>query len=295
MKTSKKIGLMALYILPFIMGCGNQRDKPHDLSENQESDFKRASTFFNIPKAKLLLVGTFHFNYPGLDGYVAPDRDKVDILSDLRQAEVKELARYIAQFKPNKIAIEATSAWNATEKLRRYKKGAYEDERGERFQLAMRIAKNLKLDTLYAIDAPTIDDELKKRDPQFRDSLWQDFNWRGESKIDSLYRNWRAYESKLEKEQSLLESFKYSNSEESLNYTFSGNFSADFVLDGYTGADVMSIYWFNRNLRTVRNIQEITENEEDRILVLMGAGHIALLKQFFIASPEYEVIDFNSL
>ena len=50
-----------------------------------------------------------------------------------------------------------------------------------------------------------------------------------------------------------------------MNCTFSANFSADFVLESYTSADVMSIYWFNISLRTVRNIQEIKENEDDRI------------------------------
>ena len=295
MKTSMNIRLMLLCMLYMAMSCRNQSKNSAVLPEKQQPTFKPASSFFNVPKAKLLLVGTFHFDYPGLDGYKAADKDKIDVLSDLRQKEVQELADYIERFKPNKIAIEATDNWNASEKLRAYKKGAHREQRNERYQLAMRIATDLKLDTLYAIDATTLDTELKNRYPEFRDSIWGEFNWQGESKIDSLYRNWRDYESRLEKEQSLLESFKYGNSEESLNYTFSANFSADFVLDGYTGADVMSIYWFNRNLRTVRNIQAMTANEDDRILVLMGAGHIALLKQFFIASPEYEVIDFNSL
>ena len=295
MKTTMNIQLMLLCMLYMAMSCKNESKNSAVMPEKQQSTFKPASSFFNVPKAKLLMVGTFHFNYPGLDGYVAPDRDKVDILSDLRQAEVEELANYIAQFKPTKIAIEATHSWKATEKLRAYKMGDYQEERGERFQLAMRIAKNLKLDTLYAIDALTIADELKKRYPEFSDSLWQDFNWRGESKIDSLYKNWFQYSSRLNKEASLLESFKYANSKESLEYAYAANFSADFALEGYTGPDVMSIYWYNRNLRTVRNIQLLTANSEDRILVIMGRGHIAMLQQFFNGSPEYEVMDFNGL
>lgn len=261
----------------------------------KHNNLKPASSFISVPKAKLLLVGTFHFNYPGLDGFKAPDKDKVDVLSERRQQEVIELVAYIKKFRPTKIAIEATAGWGATEKLRAYKNGQYRDRRDERFQLAMRMAKDLGMDTLYAIDAPTIDDVLKKEYPAFRDSLWRDFDWRGISKVDSLYRKWQEYSSKLNKEESLLDSFIYSNSEESLSYAYAANFSGDFVLDDYRGADVMSIYWFNRNLRTVRNIQSITGGSEDRILVFMGRGHIALLKQFFYGAPDYDVLDFDSL
>jgi len=38
--------------------------------------------------------------------------------------------------------------------------------------------------------------------------------------------------------------------------------------------------WYKRNLRIVVNINRITEPGKDRILVIIGAGHLKLLKEF---------------
>jgi hypothetical protein len=54
-------------------------------------------------------------------------------------------------------AIEAYENWNAVDKLRAYDKGEYRDERDERYQLAIRLASELKLDTLYSINAESYD------------------------------------------------------------------------------------------------------------------------------------------
>lgn len=280
-----------------LLSCNSTGKKPIEVSDASKNIKSIAvNSFFNFPKPQILLVGTFHFNYPGLDGYKEADKDKMDVLSDLKQNELEELSDYIKRFKPNKIAIEATKEWEATKKLRAYAKGDYRGKRDERFQLAMRIASEMGLDTLYSVDATTLDSELKAHHPDFVEKLWENFDWRGNSKIDSLYGKWYDYNSKQNKELSLLESFKYSNSEESLKYTYGANLAIeDFKLDGYRGADVMSIYWFNRNLRTVRNIQEITESSEDKILVIMGRGHVAMLRQFLDCTPEFNLIDFNSL
>jgi len=57
----------------------------------------------DVPKPKVMIVGTFHFNNPGLD-YTKAERDS--ILSEKRQKEVRELIDRLKAFKPTKIAIE---------------------------------------------------------------------------------------------------------------------------------------------------------------------------------------------
>ena len=58
-------------------------------------------------EVKVLLIGTFHFDNPGLD--VAKFRD-ADILSPKRQQEVEEVTSLLKIFAPDKIFIEAIPA-----------------------------------------------------------------------------------------------------------------------------------------------------------------------------------------
>ncbi len=291
-----RIGIgLVLCTLTLLYRCNSSGSPEQSIPAKVDKDVTEAAAFFNFPKPKVLLVGTFHFDYPGLDAFEANENDKIDILSDERQSQVAELADYILKFKPNKIAIEATDEWEPTQKLRQYIEGAFRDLRDERFQLGMRMAADLKMDTIYAVDAPTFDSELRKDRPELMQEIWQDFDWKGDTYVDSLYESWYTYSSQVSKRVPLLEYFKYINSSESLSYTYGANLIGDFKLNEYTGADVMSIYWFNRNLRTLRKIQSMTESKDDRILILMGSGHIALLSHFLRTSPEYEVIEFNSL
>ena len=69
----------------------------------------------------------------------------------------------------------------------------------------------------------------------------------------------------------------------------------DFKLDNGRGADILSIWWYNRNLRIFRKLQEITENKDDRILMIFGNGHAEILRQLLESSPEYEFIEFDKL
>src|SRR5699024_8721733 len=103
-------------------------------------------------KAKVLVVGTFHLDYPGLDAHKASESNKIDVLQEPKKSELTALIDYIKKFRPNKIAIEAIPKWDAVEKLQKYKKGAFRGERDERFQIAFRVAKELRLDTLFSID-----------------------------------------------------------------------------------------------------------------------------------------------
>lgn len=68
-----------------------------------------------------------------------------------------------------------------------------------------------------------------------------------------------------------------------------------FESENFEGPDALSMFWINRNLRIFKNIKDIDYEENDRILVLFGAGHISILRYFFECSPEFELVDFNKL
>lgn len=103
----------------FIMASCAQ-DEPK-ISENPS--VATYDSFYNQERAKVLVVGTFHFDYPGLDEVKTAENDKIDVLTEPKKSEVTALVNYIKRFKPTKIAIEAFPEWNTKEKFADYKKG----------------------------------------------------------------------------------------------------------------------------------------------------------------------------
>lgn len=273
-----------IFLISSIIVFGQKKDK-----------IKNSSTFFPKEKAQVLVVGTFHFDYPGLDVNKTEDKDKIDVLTEPKKSEITELVNYIKEFKPTKIAIEAFPDWKATEKLKKYKNGEYRDKRDERFQLAMRIASEMKLDTLYSIDAESFDNDLVKIDSVYFQILFKDFDFESNDKFEKMYKGLFDYEDKLPSKTSLLKYFKHMNSEEYHKLGYGAYLVGDFKLDNQRGADILSIWWYNRNLRIFRKLQEITESSKDRILVIFGNGHASILRQLLESSPEYEFIEFNKL
>jgi hypothetical protein len=259
---------------------------------------KKASDYFKNPKTKVLVVGSFHFDYPNLDAHKTNKDDQIDVLSPKTAKEVTELVEYIKKFKPTKIAIEAWPSWNANQKLKEYSEGKHRDKRDERYQLAMRIAHDLTISELFSIDAESVLDDLEKqfgkKDSTFFKNLSRDYDFRSDDLISQEFTNFfRSSEPKNFK--SLLDTFIYMNSKESHQYGYGAYLSGDFTLREHDGADMLALYWYSRNLRMFRNIQKIPHNSEDRILVIAGNGHAAVLRQLFTCSAEYDFIEFSSL
>ncbi len=261
----------------------------------QSKSLRTPSSFFPKNKAKILVVGTFHMDYPNLDVIKVTDEDKIDVLIEPKKSELTDLINYIKTFKPTKIAIEAFPSWHATEKLKKYKKGSFRNERDERFQIAMRLANELKLDTLYSVDAQSFDGEIEKLDSAFYQKLIKDFDFQSNDPYGDMYKEFYTYVNKQVTKMTLLDYFKYLNSEEIHKLDYGGYLIGDFKLDQYRGADILSVWWYNRNLRIFRNIQEITNRADDRILVLFGNSHASILRQLIECTPEYEYVDFNQL
>ncbi len=57
----------------------------------------------------------------------------------------------------------------------------------------------------------------------------------------------------------------------------------------YPGVDRVT-GWYNRNLRIFANLQRITEQLDERILLIIGAGHLPILHHTTLTSPEYELV-----
>lgn len=79
------------------------------LSNAQEMPYKGPDAFLigNRQVPQVLLMGTWHFAYPGLDEHKTKEEDKINIFTPKRQEELQDLLDYVAQFQPTKIIVES--------------------------------------------------------------------------------------------------------------------------------------------------------------------------------------------
>lgn len=247
--------------------------------------------------AKVLLLGTFHFNYPNLDGHKTDSSKFIDVKSPQRQKEMQELADLIERFRPTRIYVESSDQPWIDSLYRAYREGKYQLGRNEIFQLGFRIAGQMKLPKLYAVDTWPFSAEFEKR-YKWIDSLWEygkpvdslrDKYW--DKKYSQMYNAGDSIETTL----TMLENFIWM-AEPTTQQRMHGHYlCGGFNTQGNEGPDAMSIWWYNRNLRIFNNILQTKPAQEDRIVVLFGNGHMPLLRHCFYSSPEFEIVELKQL
>lgn len=249
----------------------------------------------------VLLVGTFHFGYPNLDAYKVAEDKQVDILSAEKQLEVEALVEYLAKFRPTKIVVEAgRNTGYLMRKYERWQAGSYKLEAREIDQLAFRLMQRFQLDTIYGCDASGLTYDMEQSADSlvfnsYLEEIFEDYDWQSDDPMDVLYGQLYDQMTELSIELPLLDYFKYLNSDQLIERMHGAYLIGDFKLENNKGADALAIYWYSRNLRIVRRIQQLEAGPDDRVLVLFGAGHIGILEQQFSASPEFELVKFNEL
>ena len=249
---------------------------------------------------EILLVGSFHFAYYGLDAHVTKEEDQVNVLSPKRQAEMKELVDYIAQFKPTKIAVEGGR--NSGYIIRRFEKFMETPEKNranEVDQIAFPLMKQFGLDTLYGVNSYGLSRDFYRHPDSsvlvpLMDSIYKDWDFNNKNTMSERYSKLYDMDDQLALNNSLLDYFKHMNADKIIDRDWGAYLVGDFKNGSYEGADALAMHWYSRNLRIMRNIQNITE-PGDRILVIFGAGHMSILKYLFQCSPEYKLIIFNDL
>lgn len=253
------------------------------------------------PRPKVLLVGSFHFAYFDLDAHVTDKDKRVDVKERSRQAQLEELVDYIARFKPTAIAVEAGAHTGYI--LHRYKEYLRTDtiaRSDEIDQIGFRLMRRFELDTMYGVDAGTLSWELYNSKDSLAlrpilDSIYTDWDFTSDDPISQRYSALYDANDAYNKEHSLLESFRYRNSDKMLDRDFGAYLNGDFKLGRYRGADGLAMHWYARNLRILRNIQELHLKPDDRLVVIYGAGHMGILKHLFECTPEFELVKFGEL
>lgn len=239
-------------------------------------------------KAKVMILGTWHFNNPNQDMYnVKSD----DVTSEHRQKEIEAVANRLAKFKPTKIAIE--TPWQSRRdtldqaNYQAYRKGAYSLKKGEDEQIGFRLAKKLHHPQIYCID--------HRLDLPFEPMMGyaQENN-----QMDVLQPVFQQIESFIGEFQQQLpkrtigESLKTMNDPSFLDggHQLYVTMTRVGKNKDYPGAELLS-RWYARNINIFANLTRVSTDPEDRILIIFGSGHAAILRELIRASAEYELVE----
>ncbi len=253
---------------------------------------KLAAPFQQPKKPQVMILGTFHFNDGGNDSY--KPKYSVNIKSSRRQEEVKELLQLLATFKPTKVAIESKPERQSFHDslYNEFVHQRYVPGENEIFQVYYRLAAMMGHKKLYNIDAParSFDNELNvdsfaavHHQQHYADTVYGKLFFSMYEKDDSLKSVWP-----------LRASLALQNNPEHLQLQLGHYLIGDIKVGAngyYPGAD-NSTAWWNRNLRIFSNILRLAaESKEERIFVMIGAGHLQILRLLAISCPEIEFVD----
>ncbi len=248
----------------------------------------------NDGKAQIMILGTFHFKDKGLDSY--KPQYNIDILSEEKQAEVKKIIKLLESYEPTKIAVEVKTNRQAylDSLYNEYLAGTFALPSNEIYQFGFRLARHLSHEKVYAIDV--------KGRSYFVDLTQEEYDARVQKlkNTNLLHRDWNTrykklytYGDSLKMSHSLREHLLYLNSEERLRKGH-GHYLVDTFKfsagDDYLGPD-MATRWYNRNLRIFSNLQRITKTQNEKILLIIGAGHVPIIRHAVESSPEYQLVE----
>jgi hypothetical protein len=257
------------------------------------------SLFLGVPRADVLLIGTFHFDDPGLDEY--KPQFPWNPMEARHQDEIADVVRRLAAFRPTRIALEWPVGRQAglDSVYRAVLAGQRPLRTNERDQLGFRLARELGHERVYAIDAParsyfpTMTQEEYDRQVA---RLMEGADARLIARQQDLERRYTAVarlDDSLKTVMPLREYLLRENEPERVLAGHGQYLIGSFLLgrdEDFLGPDQRT-RWYNRNLRIFHNIQRITASPDERILVIMGAGHLPILRHAVLASPEYRLVE----
>lgn len=230
--------------------------------------------------ARVMLLGTFHFANPGKD---LVKSDVIDVRRDEAQHYLEALSHRIArEFAPTHVLLEypAEAAEAMAERYAAYRSGEFALPVDEVYQLGFRIAEAAGLDEVTGFDvrepgwaAEPMLAWAERHAPERRaafDALAADYGER----IDEEQRTLSLPELML------LENQPARLEENKGLYLITNDLGAG---DGWSGADA-SASWWHRNFRMYANVQQAAQPGE-RVLVIAGSGHVAILADLLAADP----------
>lgn len=251
-------------------------------------------------KPKIMILGTFHFNSE-------ESTNIIKIQNENRQNQLKEIIKKISRFKPDKLCVELRPS-EEEKHNELFQKFLHEPDldltkmlaeiniRGadydisnpldERIGFAFQLAMHNKINHIYGIDyydgwtQPLVFEKAKEND-----ALYEKLN-------ESFMKFANEYRGMFAEEKSIEEIYKFLNDKETNEFQHMTSFLPfNDVGTGECSAGVDFVAsWYGRNLHIFSNLKHVCNNG-DRVLVLYGAGHLKLLRDFINDSPDLDYVE----
>lgn len=240
----------------------------------------------------ILLLGTYHFMDMG--GHLI-NTENDDILSDKRQKELEQVLDKIIKFNPTKIVVEYLNH-RQLEMDELYKEyhcnGIIPDsqiinDRSEIFQIGFKLAKRMKHEKVYAVDKQI---DLPMEALQYAQENDVNIYNQFMEKANALGREFNN----VIKRETIIGILKYLNNPERISnehsdlYLYTAQIAAG---NQYYGAETLT-QWYKRNIYIFSNLQSLAE-DNDRILMVYGAGHLKILSDFISNYHSMRLVDAN--
>ena len=248
-------------------------------------------------QVQVMLLGTYHMDDPGLDE-VNVDTD--DVLSDERQAQLEDLTERLADWQPDRIAVERPyDNADAVDSLyESYRTGEYAYDREERFpaphpmrsddrsecrsevvQIGFRLAERLNHDRVAPID----------EHPEERDDPFTDRDVDSARKTAVPLPDPQGWKSDVEDHlasSTIPEHLAWTNEEPLLQFNHDLMFDRGIRATGENlGTPTSLADWYDRNLRMVHHLWRAMEDGDERMLLVVGSGHVRALRHLLTETP----------
>ena len=269
-----------------------------------QTDVSTETTRQMAKKPTIMILGSTHLSNSTLDAFnIKMD----DVRAPQRQREIEQLVEQLKAFKPTKIALEVDEKTHGAETQTNYQgylNGTRELNRSEIDQIGYRLAKQMGHSKLYCVDYRL---DFRKDDPfipidEFDLTLLDYHGFAKAHNQEHLLPSPSMPEGKAtqdekgaiwiepEKYVSIVDMYVRGNDPEGIrmDHQLYIRWIARVGLgDQYPGANWLSHYWYDRNLKIYVNLTRITESADDRILLIIGGGHVYLIQQFLEESGDY--------
>lgn len=239
-------------------------------------------------KKTIMILGVHHLDSPNNGDMYTYKSGNVE--SEKRQSEIKELIMCLKEFNPTKIALEVDKELDKELNIDyiNFLNGTFSLTTNEKHQIGFKLAKELNLNKLHCVNWNKSESHVPKV------LQWVTEN---ESSI------WNDLSKELSKE--ALENQNYLNNHTIKEFIIKLN-QEEFIIKNHQiymklslisdgenpiGAQWVSKYWYYRNMIIYKNIIDLFESTEDKILLIIGAAHVHLLKQFFNENGDFIVED----
>ncbi len=234
-----------------------------------------------VPPAKVLLLGTYHFANPGQDQY---NVEAIDVLTESAQAQMEAIVDALARFRPTQVFVE----WPAEitdERYAQYQDDRLPPSRNEVVQLGFRLAQRLRLARVHGID-------VSGRFPYDAIVQWAQANGRAEqlqAGHQFIGEHIQQVE-RLQSERGIAAALRLVNDEQVLRRGH--GIYLDLLRygsgDQQPGAE-LNAAWFERNIRTCALLLQQLDSG-GRAFVLFGSGHVPWLQRCIEDAPGVELV-----